>query len=133
MVRKCSIRNNIMRKIKMLSLKINWYYENAPGGEHRCSTTRRRGVTLGMYLFPYSHFFLAKLGQDSSGIALSCWFGWVGAGQLRCLIPRCRWHLTALAGTSPPPGPEPGAASPHLLTAARLGNGTCDKLHKEDF
>lgn len=43
------------------------------------------------------------------------------------------WHLTALAGTSLLPGPEPGPASPRLLPAAHLANGTGGKLHNELF
>lgn len=39
----------------------------------------------------------------------------------------------ALAGTPLLPGPEPGPASPHLLPAAHLANGTGGKLHNELF
>lgn len=46
---------------KTFSPKINWYYENAPDEECGFSTTRKRAVTLGRYLFPLPHFFFSEV------------------------------------------------------------------------
>lgn len=51
-VRKCSVRNSIVRNIKTFSVKLSWYHENAPDEEHRGSINRKSAVILGMYLFP---------------------------------------------------------------------------------